>query len=327
VSSSWQTDSARIAARPWVIIGCGYTGTRLARRLLQHGAEVWATRRSEKAAAELAAELAAHVRDPALHDREPALHARALDKADPGLRAFLPRGAVIVDSAPPGPSGRGGETGGDKGAWAERNLVEAAAAASAARIVYISSTGVYPPGDGSWIDESCPVDPAAGHGSARLEAETALLSHARALGVQAVSLRAVGIYGPGRGVPARLVAGTYRVIGAGHTHVNRIHVDDLVTAVMAAALIPSLPRAIYNISDDLPETSRAHADAVADILGVARPPSVPESEVDPRVVAMLGANRRVSNARMKSELGVRLAYPTWREGLAQIMAEDGLKSA
>jgi nucleoside-diphosphate-sugar epimerase len=182
---------------------------------------------------------------------------------------------------------------------------------------------VYPPGDGSWIDEDCPVDP-AGHGGARLEAETALLSRARALGVQAVSLRAVGIYGPGRGVPARLVAGNYRVIGAGDTHVNRIHVDDLVTAIMAAALIPSLPRAIYNVSDDLPETSRAHAYAVADILGVERPPSVPESAVDARVVAMLGANRRVSNARMKSELGVRLAYPTWREGLAQIMAEDGL---
>jgi nucleoside-diphosphate-sugar epimerase len=220
-----------------------------------------------------------------------------------------------VDSAPPGHSGD------------ERNLVEVAAATSAARIVYISSTGVYPPGNGSWIDEDCPVDPAASHGKARLVAETELLDHARALGVQAVCLRAVGIYGPGRGVPARLLAGDYRVIGAGDTYVNRIHVDDLVTAVMAAALAPALPRAIYNVADDLPETSRVHADAVAGILGVERPPSVPEAEVDARVVAMLGANRRVSNARMKSDLKVRLAYPTWREGLAQIMAEDGLERA
>src|SRR5690606_29572780 len=147
---------------------------------------------------------------------------------------------------------------------------------------------------------------------ARLAAETALLDDARARGVEAVSLRASGIYGPERGVHARLLAGTYRVVGAGDTFVNRIHVDDLVATIIAAALVRPLPRSIYNVADDLPETSRAHADAVADALGVPRPPSVPASEVEPWVRAMLTANRRVSNARIKDELGVTLAYPTWR---------------
>lgn len=289
----------QVTAQPWVIIGCGYTGERLARRLRGAGADVWVTRRSARAAGDLAAALG--------------VHGRAVDLDDAAtLHGWLPAGAVIIDSAPPGT------------AHAEENLVDAALGAAARRIVYLSSTSVYPPGDGSWVDEDEPVDPQSQQGAARLRAESALLSRAGERGLSAVSLRIVGIYGPGRGVPARLLAGTYRVVGEGDTYVNRIHVDDLASAIMAAALIPSLPRSIYNVSDDQPETSRAHADAVADILGIERPPSVPESVVEPWVVSMLGANRRVSNVRMKEELRVTLSYPTWREGLQQILTELGM---
>lgn len=297
------TEHEVIRARPWVVIGGGYTGERLAQRLAGTGATVWVTRRSASDAADMAARLGA---------RGGAVHGRAVDLGDPGtLHGWMPHGCVVVDTAPPVPSSPA----------AERALVAAVADAAATRVVYVSSTGVYPPGDGGWIDEDAPVAPASRQGTARLEAETALLDEARSRGIPAVSLRAVGIYGPGRGVPARLLAGTYRVIGAGDTYVCRIHVDDLVSTIVAAALVPSLPRAVYNVSDDLPETSRAHADAVADVLGVPLPPSVPESEVEPWVRAMLTANRRVSNAHMKAELGVTLAYPTWREGLTQIMRE------
>ena len=54
------------------------------------------------------------------------------------------------------------------------------------------------------------------------------------------------------------------------------------------------------------------------------PPSVPVDEVPRHVAAMLGANRRVRNQRMKAELGVELAYPTWREGIAACLVEEGL---
>lgn len=296
----------RLQEHPWVIIGCGYTGKRLARRLLAAGARVWATGRSAEAVRAIVADVGAGIA------------AHAVDLADAGaLRGWMPAGAIVVDLAPPVP---GAATG-------EENLITAARAADARRIVYVSSTGVYPPGDGSWIDEDSRVGPTTSRGRDRLTAETTVLANARARDIDAVSLRVAGIYGPGRGVPARLHAGTYRIIGAGDTYVSRIHVDDLATVILAAGMSRDLPRAIYNVADDEPETSRVYADAVADLLGVTRPPSVPVSAVDPWVAAMLGANRRISNAHMKQDLGVILTYPTWREGLAQVMAEDGIPSA
>jgi nucleoside-diphosphate-sugar epimerase len=312
-----------IARRPWVIIGCGYTGTRLARRLLAAGATVHATRRTPEATRELAAELrdVAGGRLATMPLDLATLAAPAAPAACAGepaqLTAWLPAGAILVDAAPPVPGNARGEA----------ELVACAAAADARRIVYISSTGVYPPGDGSWTDEDAPVGPASDQGQARLAAENAILEAARASEIEAVSLRAAGIYGPGRGVPTRLYQGTYRIIGDGDTFVSRIHVDDLVAVILAAATVPSLQRAVYNVADDEPETSRAYAYAVADILGVARPPSVPVSAVDPWIASMMRANRRISNQRLAQELGVELAYPTWREGLAQVMAEEGIPGA
>lgn len=303
-----------LARRPWVIIGCGYTGTRLARRLLAAGASVRATRRTPEATRELAAELG-DVADGRLTTLPLDL---AADASEQGLlTAWLPLGAIIVDAAPPMPGNTRGET----------HLVTCAHAADARRIVYISSTGVYPPGDGSWTDEDAPVGPASDQGRARLAAENAILDGARALSIEAVTLRAAGIYGPGRGVPTRLHQGTYRIVGDGDTFVSRIHVDDLVAIILAAAVAPSLPRAVYNVADDEPLTSRTYAHAVADILGVPRPPSVPVSAVDPWIAAMMRANRRIANQRVKQELGVELAYPTWREGLAQVMTEEGIPVA
>ncbi|ACY18096.1 NAD-dependent epimerase/dehydratase family protein [Haliangium ochraceum] len=306
---------------PWLIVGCGYTGTRLARRLLRAGAEVFATRRTAAAADALAAELGDALGDATADAAGAALVTRALDlaadDAEAVLRAWMPARARIVLAAPPEPDSARGE----------RALVAAAQAREAARIVYISSTGVYPAGDGAWVDEDTPVAPGSSRGEARLHAERALLEGAAAAGVSAVALRAPGIYGPGRGVPTRLVRGDYRIIGAGDTFVSRIHVDDLGSVIIAAACAQTLPRAVYNAGDDEPETSRRYGDAVAEILGLPPPPSVPTSEVSPWVATMLSANRRVDNGRIKRELGVRLRYPTWREGLAQIMDEEGIAAA
>ncbi len=313
-----------------MIIGCGYTSTRLARRLLAAGAAVHATRRPSDAPRALGAALGGLARgrlatmalDLASLASPASLATPAVVAPDAGaqqrqLTAWLPADAILVDAAPPVPGDTRGET----------HLVACARAARVRRIVYISSTGVYPPGDGSWTDEDAPVGPASDQGQARLAAENALLEGARASAIEAVSLRVAGISGPGRGVPTRLHQGTYRIVGDGDTFVSRIHVDDLVEVILAAATVPSLPRAVYNVADDEPETSRTYAYAVADILGVPRPPSVPVSAVDPWIAAMMRANRRISNQRIKQELGVELAYPTWREGLAQVMTEEGIPAA
>ncbi|WP_428267463.1 NAD-dependent epimerase/dehydratase family protein [Haliangium sp.] len=294
------------ARHPWVIVGCGYTGLRLARRLLGAGARVWATRRESVAVDQLGHALGAGA------------EVRALDLDDDrglaALAGWMPRSARVVHAAPPGqPAGAG-----------ERALVAACAEAGAGRIVYLSSTGVYGPGDGAWVDEDVPVGPTSSRGQARLEAESALLATAREHGIEAVALRVAGIYGPGRGVPTRLHRGDYRVIGDGSTYVSRVHVDDLVAIVVAAATAERLPRSIYNVADDRPETSRVIGDEVAALLGVPPPPSVPLTEVPPWIATMMRANRRISNRRLKAELGIELAYPSWREGVRQIMAEDGI---
>jgi len=283
----------------WLIAGAGFTGKRLALRLGAAGDDVIALGRT------------------APDIDHPNVECRAVDAADPeALAGLVPRACVVVNSVPPTP----GNTA------PERNL--AAAAAGARRAVYLSSTGVYPPGDGGWVDEESPVGPAAGgRGEARLAAETAFMNAAAEAGVEAVALRIGGIYGPGRGVHARLARGNFRVLGAGDTPVNRIHVDDLCAIIEAAGRVEPLVRPVYTVADDAPTPSREVGDGVAAMMSLPPPPSVPLDQVPPHVAAMLGANRRVSNRRAKDELGVTLRYPSWREGVAACLAEERLSGA
>ena len=285
---------------PWLLVGCGYTGTRLARRLLTDGARVVATRRTAEAAARTAAGLgsAADVRVVDL------LHPETMD-------GLVEAGALVVHSAPPAaPAGTG-----------EENLVAVAAAAGARRLVYVSSSGVYGRGAGDWIDEDAAVAPTGPIGQRRLEAESALLAAAARLRLSAVSLRAAAIYGPHRGSHVSIGAGNHRVPDSAGC-VSRIHVDDLGSAILAAALAHQLPHAIYNVADDEPTRARSFADAVAAALGVTPPPTVAPDQSSPAARELLGGDRRVANRRLVEELGVRLAYPTWREGLRQALAEE-----
>ena len=293
----------QVTEAPWVLVGCGYTATRLARSLLGEGAKVVATRRSPAAAASVSAALG------------PAADLRVVDLREPAsLADVIPPGAVVVLSAQPAPDG---STAG------EEALVASASAASARRLVYVSSTGVYGPGAGGWVDEDAALAPVGPLGRRRLAAETALLAAASRAGLSAVSLRAAGIYGPGRGVHTRLLAGTYRVIGDGAGFVSRIHVNDLAGAVRAAACFDGpLPRAAYNAADLEPTRARDHADRVAAALGVPPPPSVPPDQVSPMARELTSGDRRIDSRRLRDQLGVRLAYPTWREGLAQALAEE-----
>src|SRR5690606_21159385 len=125
--------------------------------------------------------------------------------------------------------------------------------AHAPRVVYLSSTGGYPPGDGGWVDEDTAPAPTSDHGRRRREAAQTLVA---GLAPLAVALRAAAIYGPGRGVHARLRAGSYRVLGPGTGWVSRIQVDDLVAAILAAASIATLPASIINVADARPTTAR-----------------------------------------------------------------------
>ncbi|MEZ4365659.1 MAG: NAD-dependent epimerase/dehydratase family protein [Kofleriaceae bacterium] len=278
---------------PWIVVGCGYTGARLARRLLDDGAAVWLTARTAAAAEAHARRLGAGA------------HALALVlPTDVAALATAPASARVVILAPPA----------DGAGTGEAALL--AAVPAPARVLYVSSTGVYGPAGGAWVDEATPLAPASATGAARVAAEAAV----RAGATPWTILRPAGIYGPGRGLLARLRAGSYRVVGDGRGHVSRIHVDDLVTAIIAAAQAPAAAGAIYNVADLAPTPAAELADGLAAELGLPPPPRVPVDEVSAEVRAMLTADRRIDGARLRRELGLTLRYPSWREGVAAELA-------
>lgn len=282
----------------WFILGAGYTGGRLADRLvreLQNGREgkddVVITRRQPGDVAGVVASYAS-----------PHVRGATVDLAMPEtLAAAIPVGAIVVCTAPPGP----------EPAAEIQGLV--AAAKQARRLVYVSSTGVYGPGHGAWVDESAPIAPITTSGRARAAAEAALPA-------SAIVLRVAGIHGPGRGLVDRIRAGTYRIIGDGSSHVSRIHVDDLVEAIVRAG--ETSVTGPVNIADDDPAPIGEVADAVAAALGKPNPPRVDPTRVDPDVAGMLLADRRIANTRMKQELGVVLRYPSWRSALVRELAGE-----
>jgi nucleoside-diphosphate-sugar epimerase len=292
--------------RAWLIVGCGYTGTQLARTLAGQGevGEVTITRRDSEVARALGAALGVRGERLDLSER---LSERLSDQLSdqlpgPAPALAMPPGAIVVSTAPPG-----GDPAGEI-----RALL--ALARGAARLVYVSSTGVYGPGGGAWVDETWPVAPITESGRARAAAEAALAGAA----VPWVALRAAGIYGPGRGLVDRIRAGTCRVIGDGTSHVSRIHVVDLVAAIVAAA--GSSVTGAINVADDDPAPIGEVADAVAARLGLPPPPRVPAAAVPAEVAGMLTADRRIANRRLREELGVALRYPSWRDGMEAELA-------
>lgn len=269
-----------------MIVGCGYTGSRLARRLVAAAAEVTITVRDAARAAELGAELGAR-------------GARA-DFDDPSSwHGLIPAGAIVACLAPPGLDPVGGMR------------LALATAERAARFIYVSSTGVYAAGAGQWVDEQWPIAPTTPAGAARFAAEAVVTESV----LSTVVLRAAGIYGPGRGLAERIAAGTYRIVGDGRSHVSRIHVDDLVEVIVRAGA--SEVTGPINVADDDPAPIGEVADAIAASLGMPLPPRVAPDSVSPEIAGMLMADRKVANHRMKQTLGLALRYPSWRAVLAR----------
>jgi nucleoside-diphosphate-sugar epimerase len=189
-----------------------------------------------------------------------------------------------------------------------------AAAFGAVPLVYISSTAMYGASAGV-VDERTPLDPTASRAAARVAAEEAF----RAAG--AVVLRCPGIYGPGRGMHLRVARGEARIAGDGAHFISRIHVDDLASFVLAALeRHASVKGRAFVVGDDEPAPQGEVVRWLAARLGVAEPPAVPLESVD----ETLRGNRRVDNAHAKATFGVRLAYPTYREGFAACIAADRL---
>lgn len=205
----------------------------------------------------------------------------------------------------------------------DRHRDDIAAIPDLAWLGYLSTTGVYGDRDGGWVEETAELRPTAERGARRVAAEAAWLGLWRDRGVPVHIFRLAGIYGPGRSPFDALRAGTARRIDKPGQVFSRIHVDDLA-GVLCASIARPRPGAIYNVCDDEPASPADVIVHAAGLLGLPAPPLMPFESValSPMARSFYADNKRVSNALIKQELGVRLRYPDYRAGLAAILAAE-----
>ena len=189
-------------------------------------------------------------------------------------------------------------------------------------IVYLSSVGVYGDHAGAMVDEATTPRPTSARSRARLAAETAWLKLGQETGRAVGVLRLAGIYGPGRNALVQVAGGGARAILKTGQVFNRIHVADIAQAIDAA--FAQKADGVFNVTDDAPSPPGDPIVFAAELLGRPAPPVVPYAEavktMSPLAASFYAENRRVRNDKLKRALGVRLRYPTYREGLRAVHA-------
>ena len=187
-------------------------------------------------------------------------------------------------------------------------------------IGYISSTGVYGDAQGEWVDESSPLRGSTDLNRRRVEAESAWFKMGQDHGLPVMIFRCVCIYGPGRNLLVSVQQGRARRIDKPGLVFSRIHAEDLVQTLTASMKKPQ-PGEIYNVSDDCPCPPAEAVKYAFDLLGVEPPPLIPYEKADlsPTAKGFYNTNKRISNKKIKEELGVKLCYPDYRSGLKALL--------
>ena len=291
-------------------LGHGYSAQALTRRLRPAGWRVTGTTRDPAHARDMAASGITAIYLPPDDPR----------RAAPDLAAALQRASHILVSAAPDPalhgSGQNCDDAGD-----DPFLCSFGAMIRAARpqwLGYLSTTSVYGDRAGGWVDEHDALRPQTERGRERVRAEAAWL----ASGLPVHIFRLAGIYGPGRGPLEKVRRGSAAVIKPGQVF-GRIHVEDIAQALEASISRPD-PGRVYNLCDDEPAPAEDVLEHAAALLGLPPPRRL---AFDPSGMSEIARSfytecKRVRNDRIKAELGLRLIYPSYREGLAaQIAAE------
>ncbi|MCZ6453448.1 MAG: SDR family oxidoreductase [Alphaproteobacteria bacterium] len=279
--------------------GLGYTASAFSQRLMAQGWTVRGTGRSEAKRAELTEQgIAAWVFD---RDRPLGDPAAALDSV-----------THILSSVPP-------DAAGDP-VLDHHGTDIAARSARLQWVGYLSTTGVYGDRDGGLVDEKSDRRPATVRGERRVTAEDGWCGLWRDHGVPAHLFRLAGIYGPGRNALVTVARGEARRIVKPGQIFSRIHVDDISVTLEASMARPN-PGAAYNLCDDEAAPPQDVVTYACGLLGVDAPPEVPFKEADLSDMArsFYGENKRVSNHRIKHELGVTLTYPDYRTGLEALL--------
>lgn len=248
--------------------------------------------------------IAGTVRDPAKRDDLAGVEAHPFSASSPARETVerISDADVLLVSIPPGSTG-------DPAIAA---FAEVLTASHRRKVIYLSTLGVYGDHGGAWVDESTPPQATLDRTRMRLAAEQAWMETTRR---DVAILRLAGIYGPGRNALATLRAGSgRRIIKPGQVF-NRIHVDDIASAIMAA--VRHHGGGTWNVCDDEPAPPQDVIAYAAKLMGVAPPPeeAFEMAEMSAMARSFYAGNARVSNARLKRELGVTLACPTYRHGL------------
>ena len=189
---------------------------------------------------------------------------------------------------------------------------------------YLSTTGVYGDRQGDGVDEDSPLEPSTARGQARVDAEAAWQALASSHDLPLHIFRLAGIYGPGRGPFAKLRAGTARRIIKPGQVFSRIHVEDAAQILMASIKAPR-PGAIYNLCDNQPAPPQEIIACAAGMIGMPVPEAEPfeSAEMTPMARSFYADSKKVSNARIKDDLGITLKYPDYRSALAAILKAEG----
>lgn len=273
-----------------LILGCGYTGLQLAKRLMQDSITVHVTNRSGSV--------------PGLRSF-PFIHSPTEAPVLPPSVAY--QGVTHILSTIP-PDGQGNDPVG-------LHLLSTLENLSLKWFGYLSTTGVYGDSQGAWVDETSPLNPQSVRSQNRVKAETLFLQSSLPTHI----FRLPGIYGPGRSILDRLKAGTARhILKPGHVF-SRIHVDDIVQTLYQSMQQPQ-PGSIYNVTDDLPSEPSTLIEEGSQLLGITPPLAIAyeAAQMNPMAQSFWQECRRVSNLKIKTDLGIKLLYPSYREGLRSI---------
>lgn len=276
------------------VFGLGYSALAISRRLQKDGWSIVGTCRTADGAGRLKAR---------------GIGAVLFDGASPLNRNVLDGTTHLLASIPADP---------DDPAL-RHHAADIAAIKGLDWIGYLSTTSVYGVTDGSTVDEETHCDPTSARGQRRLTAERAW----QAMPLPGHVFRLSGIYGPGRSVFDTIRAGkAQRIVKPGQAF-NRIHVDDIANVVRASIGSPS-PGRIYNVADNLPAPSSDLVTYACGLIQVEPPLEIPfdQAVLSPMAREFWADNKRIDNSRIRNELGVRLTYPTYREGLNAIFADE-----
>ncbi len=280
--------------------GCGDTATRLAVRFITAGGRAAGTRRTAEGVAELQGlGIEGHRFDGAA-----ALADTALDGV-----------TDILCSIPPGEAGDDGVL-----RW-HGDLM--AALPTLRWVGLLSTTGVYGDVDGAWVDEDAPLSPMNARSERRVAQERRWLEWGESAGLPVQVFRLPGIYGPGRSPFDRLRSGkAQRIVKPGHVF-NRIHVDDIGSALLLGMQRPEAGP-VFNLADDEPVAAETVLAYAAELAGLPVPPAIPfeEAELSPMGRQFWAECKRIDTRRVREQLGFEPKYPSYREGLEAILTGE-----